>query len=268
MIPDKTQERQVIPLAFQDRAVRTVLIDGVPWFIAKDVCDILGLVNPRKTLQDFPDNERMTLDTSEGHSGQRGGAQFLNAVNEPGLYRLIFQSRKPEAEQFKSWVFNAVLPQIRQTGAFVPNSLHMDEQLLPITIARYLELKRSKEQFTLELGKYLIRLKATMRHGEFLPRLSEMGIPHRNAARCMQRFRQFTEQELLKQEGFGEQPYDFNAVEKMDTGSFPDDDDLVSHPRKPEAEQLKAWKFNTVFPKNIQQLSLFHFNNELQLNAV
>jgi prophage antirepressor-like protein len=262
MIPNKTRERQLIPLAFQDRAVRTVLIDGVPWFIAKDVCDILGLGNPAETLRNFPVDEKGISITDT-----LGGKQEMLTVNEPGLYRLIFQSRKPEAEQFKTWVFNTVLPQIRQTGTFAPHS-PSDEQLLPITIARYVELKRSKEQFTLELGKYLIRLKSTMRHGKFMPYLSEMGIPHRNAARCMQRFRQFTEQKFLKQDDFGEQLYDFNAVENMDTGSFPDDDDLVSHPHKPEAEQLKAWRFNTVFPKNIQQLSLFHFNNELQLNAV
>jgi hypothetical protein len=60
----------------------------------------------------------MTLSTTEGHSGQRGGAQSINVVNEPGLYRLIFQSRKPEAEALKTWEFTEVLPQIRKTGKY------------------------------------------------------------------------------------------------------------------------------------------------------
>jgi len=61
MIPEKTRERQVIPLTFHDRAVRAALIDDVPWFVAKDVCDILEIKNPTDALKDFPENERMTL---------------------------------------------------------------------------------------------------------------------------------------------------------------------------------------------------------------
>jgi prophage antirepressor-like protein len=232
MVPDKTRGRQLIPLTFQDRAVRTVLIDGVPWFIAKDVCDILGLGNPAETLRNFPVDEKGISITDT-----LGGKQAMLTVNEPGLYRLIFQSRKPEAEQFKAWVFNTVLPQIRQAGAFTPLSPPPGGRLLPMAVAHYLELKRSKEKFTLELGKLLVRQKAAMRHGEFLPWLSAMGVPYRNAARCMQVYRRFAERESLKQEGLGEQP----------------------------AKRPALW-FNPV-PTG-RQLSLFHFRSELQPSAI
>jgi hypothetical protein len=104
-------ERQttITPFTYEDQAVRTVLIDDEPWFIAKDVCDVLGIANPRETLRNFPENEKgvSTTDTL-------GGKQDMLVVNEPGLYRLIFQSRKSEAERFKTWVFAEVLPRIRR----------------------------------------------------------------------------------------------------------------------------------------------------------
>jgi len=232
MIPNQTRERQIIPLAFQDRAVRTVLIDGVPWFVAKDVCDILEIKNPTDALKDFPENERMTLDISEGHSRQRGGAQFLNTINEPGLYRLIFQSRKPEAEQFKTWVFSTVLPQIRQTGFFIPASPAPDERLLSLAITRYFASKRPNKQADLEIGKCLVLLKDIKPHGTFMPCLSELGIPHRSALRHMKNYRKFEKKELLKQ----------------------------------QADIWQVIGSNPIFAG--RQLSLFHFRNELPLNAI
>jgi hypothetical protein len=104
-------ERQttITPFTFENRAVRTALIDGSPWFVARDVCDALGIANPRETLRNFPENEKGVSSTDT-----LGGKQEMLIVNEPGLYRLIFQSRKPEAEKFKTWVFTEVLPRIRR----------------------------------------------------------------------------------------------------------------------------------------------------------
>jgi len=232
MIPNKTRERQLIPLTFQNRAVRTILIDGVSWFVAKDVCDILEIQNSRDTLVKLlPENEKgvdsiYTL----------GGNQSVQIVNEPGLYRLIFQSRKPEAEQFKTWVFNTVLPQIRQTGMFIPISPNADERLLTLTIARYFESRRPNEQSGIKIGECLVTLKNYKRHGEFIPCLSKMGINIRTAEHYMKRYRKFKELELLKQNGFVEQP----------------------------VKRLTNY-FNRLIGR---QLSLFHFNNELPLNAI
>jgi prophage antirepressor-like protein len=98
--------------------IRVIERDDVQWFAAVDVCKILEIKNPTRALNDFPENERMTLANMKGHSGQRGGARFLNFINEAGLYRLIFKSRKPEAEKFKTWIFNEVLPSIRKYGLY------------------------------------------------------------------------------------------------------------------------------------------------------
>ena len=105
------QDYQLMPFIYGGHTVRTVLIDEMPWFIAKDVCDVLGIQKSGLTFNDFPDSEkgRYTISTL-------GGDQEMLAVNEPGLYRLIFQSRKPEAEDFKTRVFTEILPQIRKTG--------------------------------------------------------------------------------------------------------------------------------------------------------
>jgi prophage antirepressor-like protein len=113
------QNDQITPFTYEDRAVRTVLIDAEPWFIAKDVCDVLELTNHRKAVGDLPESEK---GVTTGYTP--GGKQKMLTVNEPGLYRLVFQSRKPEAEKFKTWVFTEVLPSIRRTGMFLPEGLN------------------------------------------------------------------------------------------------------------------------------------------------
>ena len=97
---------------YKDQQVRTVERDGEVWFIAKDVCDILDIRNTSDAIKSLDDDEKLTLDFSEGHSGQRGGAQSYNGINEAGLYKLIFNSRKPEAKEFTRWVTHEVLPSI------------------------------------------------------------------------------------------------------------------------------------------------------------
>lgn len=69
---------------------------GEPWFVAADVCRALEIRNTTDALGKLDGGEKMTLDSTEGHSGQRGGAQSFNVVNEPGLYSLVLGSRKPK----------------------------------------------------------------------------------------------------------------------------------------------------------------------------
>lgn len=106
---------------FEGTPVRDVLIDGDPWWVASDVCACLGLTNSRQAVADMPDDEKRIIDlrnTVSSDDGIQRGNPEATAVNEPGLYRLIFKSRKPEAERFKRWVLHEVLPQIRRTGSF------------------------------------------------------------------------------------------------------------------------------------------------------
>jgi prophage antirepressor-like protein len=118
---------------FEGRRVRTVPgDDGEPWFVAVDVCSVLGLGNPTQALARLDEDEkssiRATLITDEGRAGQ--GAQSFTIVNEPGLYRLVLSSRKPEARRFKRWVVHEVLPTIRKTGAFVTDAAAASDPIL------------------------------------------------------------------------------------------------------------------------------------------
>ena len=103
---------------YNGSTIRTVDKDGEVWFVAKDVCDVLELTNPTEAIRSLDNDEKMTLRDTEGHSGQRGGAQFFNVINESGLYKLTFRSQKPEAKKFTRWVTHDVLPTIRKTGSY------------------------------------------------------------------------------------------------------------------------------------------------------
>ena len=112
-------KHEIIPFKFDDKNVRTVMVNNEPWFIARDVGDVLEIANVRDTVRLFPQNERADVgitDTSS-LSGMVQKRKMI-IINEPGLYRLIFQSRKQEAERFKTYVFTEVLPQIRKTGNY------------------------------------------------------------------------------------------------------------------------------------------------------
>ena len=91
--------------------------DGQPWFIAKDVCDSLGIGKYRDALSRLDDDERgsVLVDTP-------GGPQTAGTVSEAGFYKLVMRSRKPEAKAFQRWVTHEVLPAIRRTGGYMVTS--------------------------------------------------------------------------------------------------------------------------------------------------
>lgn len=99
---------------FSGQEVRIITINNEPWFIGKDVADILGYSNSRKTLSDHVDDE----DKGVTKSDTLGGNQNITIINESGLYSLILKSKKAEAKQFKRWVTSEVLPTIRKHGAY------------------------------------------------------------------------------------------------------------------------------------------------------
>lgn len=106
---------QMIPLAFRDNLVRAVERDGEPWFVGKDVCAVLDISKHHQALDRLDPDERGTCNV-----GTPSGAQDMIVVSEPGVYRLVFTSRKPEAEEFKRWLAHEVLPMLRKTGRFAP----------------------------------------------------------------------------------------------------------------------------------------------------
>lgn len=103
---------------FKGAALRTLTDEaGEPWFVAKDVCDILELGNTTNALRALDEDEKTNF--TNCNVAQNGGRAPL-IISEPGLYKLIMRSRKPEAKEFQRWVTHEVLPQIRKTGGYIP----------------------------------------------------------------------------------------------------------------------------------------------------
>ena len=93
-------------------SVRTVTINGEPWFVASDVCKALGI--DQTSTRRLDDDEKNTLRLTQGIPGNPN----VTVVNEPGLYTLVLGSRKPEAKAFKRWITHEVIPDIRQYGMY------------------------------------------------------------------------------------------------------------------------------------------------------
>ncbi|UVX34614.1 MAG: antirepressor protein KilAC domain [Namikivirus tsukuho] len=88
--------------------------NGDPWFVAKDVCDILGISNNRDAISQLDSDEKNTVGITDGIPGNPN----KTIISEPGLYKLIMRSRKPEAKPFQRWVTHEVLPSIRKRGIY------------------------------------------------------------------------------------------------------------------------------------------------------
>lgn len=107
---------------FGDREIRVIDRNGEPWWIARDVCDVLAIVNVGDAMASLDDDERSNIANPDVARGGRP----LAIINESGLYSLILRSRKPEAKAFKKWVTSEVLPSIRHTGSYRPASVNIE----------------------------------------------------------------------------------------------------------------------------------------------
>ena len=99
---------------YNNNAVRTIEKDGEPWFVLKDVCNVLGISKYRDTAERLDADERASVRVDT-----LGGKQEMTCINESGLYNVILRSDKPEAKPFRKWITAEVLPAIRKTGAYM-----------------------------------------------------------------------------------------------------------------------------------------------------
>lgn len=109
---------------YNQKSVRTLEKNGEVQFVAKDVCDILGLDNVSLAVNGRPDRPGSGLDEDEkgiANVNTPTGEQEMLTINEAGLYTLIIRSNKPEAKKFKRWITHEVIPQIRKTGKYDPS---------------------------------------------------------------------------------------------------------------------------------------------------
>ncbi|WP_337746929.1 Bro-N domain-containing protein [Victivallis vadensis] len=114
--------------------IRSLIKDGEPWFVAKDVCDVLGLTNPTTALSALDEDER-----SKFFLGRQGNT---NIINESGLYALVIRSNKPNARKFRKWITAEVLPAIRKTGRYAaPEQPELPLESAPVRSGRFSALK-------------------------------------------------------------------------------------------------------------------------------
>lgn len=162
------QEAKVFTFNENNKPIRVELVDGEPWFVAKDVCDALGIEKYRDAIGRLDEDEKgcpVTVDTL-------GGPQKMAAVNESGLYNLIFQSRKPEAKKFRKWVTGEVLPSIRKTGRYEASTVSPHtEQGLAVRPRR-----RRGLLVDAELTNLLWLIGESLWHGDLVKIALELGV--------------------------------------------------------------------------------------------
>ena len=128
--------------------VRTVIMDGEPWFVLADICKILEISNSRMVAGRLDAEELMSVKLTSG--GQR---REMTAVSESGLYAVILRSDKPQAKPFRKWVTTEILPTIRRTGGYVANEDMFIENYLPFLDEPYRNLFRLQMVFIDKLNE-------------------------------------------------------------------------------------------------------------------
>lgn len=148
---------EIIPFKFRDHQVRTVVVNGDPWFIAKDVAELLGYSRPRDAVADHcKGGVKMALPSI-------GGIQEQTIIPERDVYRLILKSKMPEAESFEEWVVGEVLPSIRKTGQYIqPAALPSRKQLAQMVIEAEDRAERAEAQ--IEADRPKVELAMAVRH--------------------------------------------------------------------------------------------------------
>lgn len=110
----------------ENKLVRTMNISGEPWFVLKDVCDVLGLSTPARVAERLDSDE-----VSQAHLiDSVGRSQEMTIISESGLYNVILRSDKPEAKPFRKWVTAVVLPSIRKNGGYIAGQEELSPQEL------------------------------------------------------------------------------------------------------------------------------------------
>ena len=119
-----SSQSQLSTFNFENHSVRIISIENEPWFVAKDLCNTLGISNPSKAILNLDEDEKMISSDSNLKLGSAGnGAQSLSLVSESGMYTLILRCRDAVKKgsvphRFRKWVTAEVLPQIRRTGKY------------------------------------------------------------------------------------------------------------------------------------------------------
>ena len=120
---NNTSAHEVMTFQFSEskQPVRNVLIENKPWFVAKDVCDVLGLTNSNKAISNLDDDEKADVTFSYTSSNSVVQNRKVKAISESGLYALILRSNKPYAKTFRKWITSEVIPTLLKRGYYSMN---------------------------------------------------------------------------------------------------------------------------------------------------
>lgn len=151
---------------FENNQVRTLLINDEPWFVGKDVADILGYQNGSRDINRHVHEE----DRQNYQNGTFDSPRGMTIINESGLYALIFGSKLAEAKRFKHWVTSEVLPQIRKTGSYASPQLTGEELMAKALIEANSVLARQSKQLEEQKPKVLFADSVIASKGSILVR--------------------------------------------------------------------------------------------------
>lgn len=209
--------------------VRSVMIDGEPWWLAVDVCNVLEIGNPSQAVSYLDDDERAeTLISNEGTSG----SPRRTIISEAGLYSLILRSRKPQAKAFKRWITHEVLPSLRTTGSYSiePPAPRLPDLTTPQGVLALAEQFKLTAEQLVEADRKLQELEPKALAHDTLMAAQDGDLLVRQAAKAIgwqeKQFRHFLLEEKLiyrRQATCGAWQYDFyaahadcfNAVERV-----------------------------------------------------
>lgn len=165
-------------LNFEGRQIRMHVEDGEPLWVAKDVCDVLGIQKHHDALARLDDDEKggpLIVDTL-------GGRQEVASINESGLYSLILRSRKPEAKAFRRWVTKEVLPSIRRSGSYGTPALESLGGLSPTQVVRSLVNLDARLARLERVGRPAVSVTVDPK-GSVRIRQTVSALPHRSTGR-------------------------------------------------------------------------------------
>lgn len=153
----------ILVFHYKSSEVRTVELNGEPWFVLKDVCAVLGISNHKMTAQRLDADEVSLTDLTDS----MGRQQETTVINESGLYNVILRSDKPEAKPFRKWVTSEVLPSIRKTGSYTMPKLSKEMQALFLldqrTVQQDARLTALENTMTVDYGQQQTLKKAVGR---------------------------------------------------------------------------------------------------------
>ncbi len=146
---------EIIPFDYSGQQVRTLVgLDGKTWFVAADVCAVLGLAQPTRAVAGLDEDEVTTTHVVDS----AGRQQEMLIISEPGLYTLLVRSRRPEAKPFRRWVTHEVLPALRRTGTYSIDQRPAETAPVPaadpldVLAAMVAELRTNRETATRALN--------------------------------------------------------------------------------------------------------------------